>query len=88
MYLKKHFSAAAFFVYLYILIFPQSKKDEFYLKNVPPEYIGTYIPVQYDNILKKTQSHYAALFSNDGDYHDVLYVQKYIWLGFRRLFNR
>ena len=38
MYLKKHFSAAAFFVYLCILIFPQSKKDEFYLKNVPPEY--------------------------------------------------
>ena len=78
MYLKKLFCAAAFFVCLCVLLFPQSKKDEFYLKNVPSEYIGTYIPVQYDNILKKTRSHYAALFSNDGDYHDVLYVQKYI----------
>lgn len=78
MYQKKHFCAAVLFVCLCVLIFPQSKNNEFYLKNVPSEYIGTYIPVQYDNILKKTRSHYAALFSNDGDYHDVLYVQKHI----------
>ncbi len=78
MYQKKRFYAAAIFLCLCALLFSRSKKDEFYLKNVPSEYIGTYIPVQYDNILKKTRSHYAALFSNDGDYHDVLYVQKHI----------
>jgi len=78
MYQKKRFYAAAIFLCLCTLLFSRSKKDEFYLKNVPSEYMGTYIPVQYDNILKKTRSHYAALFSNDGDYHDVLYVQKHI----------
>ena len=75
---KKHVCAAALFLCLCADIFSQSKNNEFYLQNVPSAYIGTYIPVQYDNILKKTRSHYAALFSNDGDYHDILYVQKHI----------
>ena len=88
MYLKSIFLRRHFLCICVSSFFRSQKKDEFYLKNVSPEYIGTYIPVQYDNILKKTRSHYAALFSNDGDYHAVLYVQKYIWLGFRRLFIR
>ena len=75
---KKHVCAAALFLCLCADLFSQSKNNEFYLQNVPSAYIGTYIPVQYDNILKKTRSHYAALFSNDGNYHDVLYVQKHI----------
>ena len=66
MYQKRHICAAALFLCLCAGLFSQSKNNEFYLQNVPSAYIGTYIPVQYDNILKKTRSHYAALFSNDG----------------------
>jgi len=46
--------------------------DEYVLQNIPIEFTGTYIPVQYDNILKSTRNHFQAMLSNKRHYHDIL----------------
>ncbi len=48
------------------------------LKNVPNEFIGTYIPMQYDNVLKATRSHIQALRASTDEYHDILMLDKNI----------
>lgn len=49
--------------------------DEFFLADVPADYIGTYVPIQYDNLLKTTRSHYEAMLANKNQYHDILLLQ-------------
>ncbi len=52
--------------------------DEFTLKNVPQKFIGTYIPVQYDNVLRATRSHPKALKASHNAYHDILMLHNNI----------
>lgn len=63
---------------LFLLISSFSYADDFELENVIDDYIGTYIPVQYDNILKSTKSHYDAMLSNRSQYHDILLLNENI----------
>ncbi len=51
---------------------------EYTLKNIPKAYIGTYIPVQYDTVLKRTKSHIQALRSSTNEYHDILMLNNTI----------
>lgn len=50
--------------------------DEFYLPDVEERYIGTYIPVDLENQLKKTRLFYEALYSAHRFRHAVLYLGK------------
>lgn len=51
--------------------------DDYQLENIPDDFIGTYIPVQYDIILHTTRSHYKAMNSkNKNQYHDILLLNK------------
>lgn len=51
---------------------------EFDLEDVSEEFLGTYIPMQYDNILISTRSHYDAMLSNEQQYYDILLLNKNI----------
>lgn len=42
------------------------------LQNVPKEYLGTYLPVDYINLLKKYNSHQKALMEIASTHYDVL----------------
>ena len=63
---------------LFILLSGLAHADEYSLNNVLDDFIGTYTPVQYDNILSSTRSHYDAMLSNNGQYHDILLLNENI----------
>ena len=50
--------------------------DDYTLPNVDSRYIGTYIPVDVDNQLKKTKLIYDALSLGYPVHHDVLFLGK------------
>jgi len=65
-------------VILFLFLSSIAYANDFNLENVLDDYIGTYVPVQYDNILISTRSHYEAMLSNKDQYHDILLLNKSI----------
>lgn len=63
---------------LFFLFTSLAIADDFTLEDVPEEFIGTYIPVQYDNILRTTRSHCEAMHSCRDQYHDILLLNENI----------
>ncbi|OJF75645.1 MAG: hypothetical protein BKP49_11075 [Treponema sp. CETP13] len=71
---KDYFKRCVVIFFFFLSSFAFS--DDFKLTNVPDEFIGTYVPVQYDNVLKSSRSHYEAMLSNRKQYHDILLLNK------------
>jgi hypothetical protein len=67
-----------FLVILLIFITGTVNADDFTIENVPVDFIGTYIPVQYDNMLHVSRSHYNAMLSSQNQYHDILLLHENI----------
>lgn len=53
-------------------------KDEHALPNVDAKYIGTYIPVDFENYIKANKDFYGAFSLGYPVHHDVLYLGKNI----------
>ena len=51
-----------------LIIASYAGANEFELKNVDPDFMGTYIQVGFDEVLKKTMSFDKAYYSNVGNY--------------------
>ena len=54
------------------LIFFSIFADEYELKNVPPEYIGTYIPVEMEEYLKEYMAYEKSLNKSHKSNYDIL----------------
>ena len=52
--------------------------DDYTLIDVPEDFIGTYIPIQYDNLLRTTRSHCEAMSLCKNQYHDILLLNENI----------
>lgn len=50
--------------------------DEYQLSNVEDQYIGTYIPVDVENHLRKNKLFYKALAIGSNFHHDILLLEK------------
>ena len=50
--------------------------DEYQLSNVENQYIGTYIPVDVENHLRKNKLFYKALAIGSNFHHDILLLEK------------
>lgn len=73
---NKRFS---FCILLFYFLFTSiATADDYTLEDVQIEFIGTYIPLQYDNILRTTRNHCEALQSSSDQYHDILLLNENI----------
>ncbi len=63
---------------IFFLLITELFAGEYTLNNVPREFIGTYIPTQYDTLLRATKNHVKAVKAAYKEYHDILFLDKNI----------
>lgn len=71
--LKKSVFVAFFCFTVFALI-----AEDFELPSVPADFIGTYVPVAYENMLKDTKNHYTSLVRTHSDNYDILILKSNI----------